>query len=313
MTTTTILEPGQIEAAAGDIPKLLLPPADIFASRARRLRQLASTHALGDYLRFIARLVEIQHDLLRGMSAVPLADAELLAQCREYHMPPLSTAGWSRHVAWRGVLADLLKAMQMDAPQTAREVMAVLANKDAKWLENQAEHMLARQFGAVDLACAPFIGAALQVYWTYMASALKSEQVSWPELPNLCPVCGSHPVASVVRIGSNVSGIRYLQCSLCSSEWHVVRAKCSNCDNSKGIVYYSLEHEAGNKDAEVVRAESCPECKTYLKVMQMDKDPHAEAGADDLASLTLDLLMGDEGLSRSGYNLLMIHGAEDGK
>jgi FdhE protein len=117
----------------------------------------------------------------------------------------------------------------------------------------------------------------------------------------------------VVRIGGNVSGIRYLQCSLCSCEWHVVRAKCSNCDNSKGIAYYYIENDAAGKDAEVVRAESCPECKTYLKVVQMDKDPHAEAGADDLASLSLDLLMGDEGFSRSGFNLLMIHGADEGK
>lgn len=305
MSTTTILEPGQIEAAAGDIPTLLIPPPDVFATRAARLRQLAEGHSLADYLRFVARLVEVQHTLLKSISGVYEPDADLLAQCKEYRMPPLAPAGLQRNLAWLMVLEDLLRAMLIDAPEPARTVMTDLLNKDNKWLESQADKLLAGQFAEVGLAYTPFIAAALQVYWTRLAQSLTPQQVAHPEHLNLCPVCGSHPVASVVRIGSNVSGIRYLQCSLCSSEWHVVRAKCSNCDNTKGISYYNVEGDAG-----VVRAESCPECQTYLKVVQMDKDPHAEACADDLASLALDLLMGEQGASRSGINLLMIHGAE---
>lgn len=305
MTTTTILEPGQIEAAAGEIPTLLLPPPDIFSTRATRLHQLSEGHALGEYLRFITRLVEEQHIRMKSISGLPEPDEELLVQCKEYRMPPLAPAGLQRNLAWLMVLEDLLRAMLKDAPEAARTVMTDLLNKDNKWLESQADKLLAGQFAEVELAYAPFIGAALQVYWTRLARSLTPAQVSHPEHKNLCPVCGSHPVAAVVRIGGNVSGIRYLQCSLCSSEWHVVRAKCSNCDNTKGIVYYNVEGDAG-----VVRAESCPECETYLKVVQMDKDPHAEACADDLASLALDLLMGEKGVSRSGINLMMIHGAE---
>jgi FdhE protein len=308
MGTTTILEPGQIEAAAGDIPTLLIPPPDIFTTRATRLRQLAGGHSLADYLRFIARLVEVQHTLLKSLSGVHELDAELLAQCKEYRMPPLAPAGLQRNLAWLMVLEDLVKAMAVDAPEPARAVLTELLNKDNGWLESQADKLLSGQFADMELAYAPFIGAALQVYWTHLAQSLTPKQVSHPEHMNLCPVCGSHPVASVVRIGGNVSGIRYLQCTLCSSEWHVVRAKCSNCDNTKGISYYNVEGDAG-----VVRAESCPECQTYLKVMQMDKDPHAEACADDLASLALDLLMGELGVSRSGINLLMIHGADVSK
>jgi len=308
MSTTTILEPGQIEAAAGDIPELLIPAADVFATRALRLRQLAAGHSLGEYLQFIARLVEAQHSILTFISDLPVPDTDLLEQCKEYQMPPLAPAGMHRNLAWLMILEDLVKATVEEAPEPARAVMMELIKKDYKWLEAQADKLLSGQFAEVDLACAPFIGAALQVYWTRLARSMSSDQVSHPEHPNLCPVCGSHPVAAVVRIGGNVSGIRYLQCSLCSSEWHVVRAKCSNCDNTKGISYYNIEN-----DAAVVRAEACPECETYLKVVQMDKDPHAEACADDLASLSLDLLMGEQGVSRSGINLLMIHGAEDNK
>jgi FdhE protein len=117
-------------------------------------------------------------------------------------------------------------------------------------------------------------------------------------------VCGSHPVSSVVRIGGAESGLRYLHCALCSSEWHVVRAKCSNCDNTRGIAYYHLE--GGNR---VVDAENCPECQTYLKIVHQDKDPLADPVADDLASLTLDLLMDEEADTiRSGINWYLIQG-----
>jgi len=61
---STILEPGQIEAAASAPPFLHLPPANLFALRAARLDTLAAGHALGDYLRLIASLCRIQQSLL---------------------------------------------------------------------------------------------------------------------------------------------------------------------------------------------------------------------------------------------------------
>jgi FdhE protein len=49
---TTILEPGQIEAAAGAIPNLRFPALGLFTGRARRLRALASGHSLEGFLNF---------------------------------------------------------------------------------------------------------------------------------------------------------------------------------------------------------------------------------------------------------------------
>jgi len=40
----------------------------------------------------------------------------------------------------------------------------------------------------------------------------------------------------------------------------------------------------------------------------MDQDAEVEPLADDLASLTLDLLMSEEGFGRSGVNYLMLQG-----
>ena len=303
MTATTILQPGQIEAGAAAIPELRLPPPDLFTTRARRLRQLAEGHALGDYLRFIASLVEAQQTALMNLPATQPADATLLARCLTYRMPPFAPAGWRRDPVWIGVARELAAALGSVANATAREALARVRDGSDDWLDSQADQVLSWDREGLDVACAPVIGAALQVYWTHLAASLTPEQVARPEHPNLCPVCGSHPVASVVRVGGSESGLRYLQCALCSSEWHVVRTQCSNCANGKDIAYYNVEGDAG-----IVRAEACPECETYLKVVYMDKDPHAEAMADDLASLALDVLMGEQGLSRSGINLLMVHG-----
>lgn len=90
------------------------------------------------------------------------------------------------------------------------------------------------------------------------------------------------PVSSMVQIGTT-QGLRYLHCNLCETEWHVVRVKCSNCEQSRDLHYWSLENEQA-----AVKAESCGDCGTYLKILYQEKDPKVEAVADDLASLVLD-------------------------
>jgi FdhE protein len=300
---TAILEPGQIEAAAGEIPELRLPPADVFSSRAQRLRQLAEGHTLHDYLKFVAGLVEAQQAELDRHPEIPLPGVELLSNCHDHEMPPLSPAGWHRHPHWQEVARSLADGLYDAAPAAGRESLFHFLKQTREWLEAQADSLLSRRIADLDLATAPIIGAALQVQWTYLARQLEPHQVMRPEHPSLCPVCGSHPVASVVRIGGAENGLRYLHCALCESEWHVVRSRCSNCDSTKEISYFSVQ---GGTD--IVRAEACPECRTYLKIVHQDKDPHVDPVADDLASMTLDLLMGEEAYAKSGINYLMIYG-----
>ena len=52
------------------------------------------------------------------------------------------------------------------------------------------------------------------------------------------------------------------------------------------------------------RAETCDECKSYLKIFYQDKDARVEPNADDLATLALDVLVDEQGYGRSGPNLL---------
>jgi FdhE protein len=142
--------------------------------------------------------------------------------------------------------------------------------------------------------------AALQVVWTDLASRLDPRDIPYLDTPGVCPACGGQPVASIVRVGGQYQGYRYLQCGLCASEWHMVRTKCSNCDSTKGIAYHGIE--GGN---EALKAESCDECHTYRKIGYQEKDYDFEPLADDLASLTLDLLMNEAGYQRSGPNPLL--------
>jgi FdhE protein len=299
--TTTILQPGEIEAAASAIPELRLPHSGLFADRARRLDQLAEGHALGEWLRFLAAAARAQHDAGVQLGDLPKPDVALLARCREHAMPPLAPSGRRRDGVWHGLLRGIAGALADTAPPSARAAMGALQQAPAAWLEDQAERVLAGRREGLDLAAAPLVGAALQTYWTGMAGGLNVHDVGYGEHRGLCPVCGSPPVSSLVRIGGAESGLRYLHCALCASEWHVVRAKCSNCDNTKDLVYYTVEGADG-----VVRAEACPQCRTYLKVIGMEKDPRADAVADDLATLALDILLGEEGYAKSGMNLLLV-------
>ncbi|MBU3651019.1 MAG: formate dehydrogenase accessory protein FdhE, partial [Limnohabitans sp.] len=46
----------------------------------------------------------------------------------------------------------------------------------------------------------------------------------------------------------------------------------------------------------------------YLKIMDMSRDAHVDPVADDLASVTLDLLVSETGLQRHGVNYLLLWG-----
>lgn len=302
MSTGVILQPGQIEAPAGNIPFLRMPARDtLFKDRAVRFRQLAVSHKMGDFLEFMAGLAEAQHAALAHFPEVPLPDAAQLALSREHGMPALAARTWPRDPAWRKALHEIADMVYAEAQKSVREAIAHLRTLDDASLEKLADAILDGRFDDADLTASPFAAAALQVYWTHMATALGSAAFGRTDLPNLCPICASSPVASVVHIGGAEQGLRYLHCSLCSSAWHMVRAKCSNCESTKGIAYYTIEGDKG-----AVKAESCDACGSYLKILYLDKDPQLDPTADDLATLALDILMDEAGMQRSGPNLFLL-------
>lgn len=305
MITPPILQPGQIEVAAGALPELLLPPAHLFADRSRRLHQLAEGHSLSDYLLFLGRLAEWQQTELDQHPEISVPDPHLLDQCREHAIPPLALAGWPRQPRWQKAVHRAIDVVAQEIPLKGQQALSFLLNADNEWLENQADALLQGNIAQLDLAAAPIIGAALQVQWTYLVQHLQPSQVGRPENLDFCPVCGSPPLASIIHTAGSTRGLRYLHCALCGSEWHVVRAKCSQCTNTKGIEYFGLEGANGE-----VRAEACPECCCYLKIFSQEKDARVDPVADDIATLALDLLMSEKHYAKSSINLFMIPGEE---
>ncbi|WP_087735060.1 formate dehydrogenase accessory protein FdhE [Paraburkholderia piptadeniae] len=298
-----ILEPGQIESIDHSaLPRIRRPErATLFPTRAARLRELAGASPIGGYIRLMASLVDAQQQALAQVSAsMPSAESVSLAQQHSMPIAPSSTPG--RDPVWRDVLQRLLDRVEsagLVTPALAR-VIDGLRMKSAKELDALADAVLALRFNEVDPASAPFVMAALQVVWTDIASRIDERDVPYLDTPGTCPVCGAQPVASIVRVGGQFQGLRYLQCGLCSTEWHVVRVKCSNCDSTKGIAYHGIDG-----GSEALKAESCDECHTYRKIGYQEKDYDFEPLADDLASLTLDLLMNDAGYRRSSPNPLL--------
>lgn len=303
--TRPTLQPEEIRGqSAAEYRRLLLPERQsVFRDRAARLDQLARDHPLGQYLRLIARIAEAQHWMLESMPAILPPPADALAKCREHGMPPLGVQTLRRDPQWCDMLRRMLRQLAPRTEGVTREVILKLDAARDEFYEAQASKLLAGITVGLDPATAPLIGAALQVYWTHLATTLGEAVIGPMEVPTLCPVCGSRPVASIVRSGSGEAGQRYLHCSVCAAEWHMVRIKCGNCESTEGVHYHGIEGEM-----KAVQAESCDKCGTYLKIFHMERDPLVEPTADDLASLALDLLMSDAGKLRSGQNLMLIHG-----
>ncbi|SAK89592.1 formate dehydrogenase accessory protein FdhE [Caballeronia fortuita] len=305
-----IVEAERIESLdPSAIPRLRMPErATIFAARAARLLQLAdASNPIAGYLRLMAALAGTQQRVLSQFSA-PMPSRASIELNQQHSMPIVPALTDERDPAWRDVLFLLLDGIEAAGALTPAltQLVTRLRTLDAAALDAQADAILALRFAEIDPAAAPFIAAALQVVWTDLASRIDMKDVPYLDTPGVCPVCGSMPVASIVRVGGAYEGYRYVQCGLCATELHVVRAKCTNCDSTKGIAYQVMgtgdepeEEKNAKARSAPLKAESCDECGTYRKIGYQEKAYDFEPYADDLASLTLDLLMGDAGFRRA--------------
>lgn len=313
--------PEEIALQAGaDLPRLRLPQRhEVFAARALRLRQLAAGHALRDYLLLLAVVCEAQHQLLQDHPAIALPTPAQANDAARNGQPLLDATRWQRDALWRDRLRTLLDTVlaKLSPDNPARGgVQAVRAADDA-WLEQQADRLLGGIMLGLDLAAAPLIAAALQLHWTQLVIATHdavpaNTPAAFGHMQDTtrCPCCGSLPAASISRIGGEADGYRYLHCALCSAEWHMVRVKCTHCEGTRGIHYEALQpvNGAPATQRDAVQAECCDHCGHYLKIIHMARELQAEPIADDLATLTLDLLVSQAGFTRHGVNLLLLFG-----
>lgn len=303
-----------------EVPPLLLPdPAQVFAARGLRLRQLAAGHAMRDYLMLLALVCEAQHARAVGGPALPLPTQVRREAAAEAGEPLLNALGWPRDALWctelRALLGQVIDRLAHDNPARTA-VQAAIALPD-ETLEQQADRLLAGITTGVDLATAPLIAAGLQLHFTRMVAAsgaAHADAFAPPEAGTRCPCCGSLPVASLTRLGGVQEGQRYLHCTLCNAQWHLNRIQCTHCLATEGIGYRALQpvaEESAPAQPAAIEAETCESCRHYLKIMHMARDLHVEPVADDLATLTLDLLVSEAGFERHGTNMLLLFGDSD--
>lgn len=322
--TVKIMSPEEIAARdVGDAAQIrFADTARIFGDRGTRLRQLAAGHAMRDYLIFMADVAAAQQRALSAPRVTPLPAEQALGDAARAGVAPLAPTLFKRSAEWRDDLADILADLLPRLPDgAARGTVQALQQLGADELERQADRLLAGVMLGLDLGQAPLIGAALQVYWTRLVA---HTQAQYPELAfgrvddaTRCPCCGSGPTASVIRLGGADTGSRYLHCSLCQSQWHMVRVKCARCESTRDITYQEAEAAEGAEQPTAapprgaVRTESCGDCGHYLKIVSMEKDAHVDPVADDLASVMLDLLVSESGTQRHGVNFMLLFGAPD--
>jgi len=269
--------------------------ATVFARRAERLRVLSEGHELQGFLRAIAALVAAQHAALGGLPPGALPGPAEIAAAKQAHRAPLDPSSWARDESWRVALALILEAVDASLlPEPARLARGTLATMGVADLEALADRFLVGDVAAGEAARAVFVAAALQVAWTRMAALLdKADLESAASETGQCPACGSPPIAGLISPGGTKYGHRHLHCSLCATAWRYVRVRCVHCGSTDKI---SFRYFAGTA---YLRAECCESCHGYSKVFYIDKVRSLEPLADDLASLGLDVLVGEEGFART--------------
>lgn len=301
--TTSPLSPSRKSGPPRDSTKLgevnapsfvrLPDPSTLFATRAQRFVDLISGNPLGPYLGFLSGLVAIQHE---AQATLPPPSPP---SAYDPDTPPLSSVRLSDDASF-GQLLDwfLQRAAPLEAPAEARQALArLLAMPDRLAL---ADAVREGAYPVEQLAESLFVAAAVQVHMTRLAATLDPTRLH-RSTECVCPGCGSPPVASMIVNWPNASRARYCVCPLCTTAWNYVRIKCTACGATGGIAYFLVEEQS--KD---VTVETCSSCRGYIKHMHQDAQPAIEPIADDIASLSLDLLVRQEGFRRVSPNPLLV-------
>jgi FdhE protein len=283
-------------------PFVRLPaPQSLFGLRAMRFKALAPGHQLGPYLLFLAALSQAQ-DALAQEAGAPALPAQAEQRRRAAHaMPPAPREDLAEDAATDACFTRLVALMDDVAmPDLAREALGRARAADREGRRALFAAVLGDAVPVDTVADHIFAAAALQVV-AARRSALLDPLLPQPVADGVCPCCGGPPVTSAIVGTVNIDGVRYVQCSLCAAQWNHVRVKCVSCGSTKGIAYQAIEGIA-----DTIKAETCDECKTYVKILNQRKDAELEPVADDVASLGLDILVSEAGWRRAGVNPFLL-------
>lgn len=299
---TTPIKP--IEKGLFHTPFWLAPAADVFAQRSVRFQELAEAEGSQwrDYLALLGKLAAAQ---------------QAVAAKHAFALPPTHQGRTVLPEAALGdvpadfylVLADLLAEIGTQAPANVQAELNTLAALPREAAEALASRVLTGNSAPEEQTAVVWVQAALQIIWTAWAAQLIEDAVPPVQERTHCPCCGTEAVGSVVLAKGDTAGFRYMHCPHCNSRWNALRAKCPTCGDSSGVGIQELETDASPAQTApllAAKAESCEVCRSYRKLYRLDKQQYADPVADDLASLALDILVGEAGYARAGHNPFLL-------
>lgn len=193
-----------------------------------------------------------------------------------------------------------LTLIEKHAPGPLAQAAAEVRRRDSNfWQKSLADFWQAVPDSPPGLTASELLLAwiFLQPYAEYLADHTRREPLH--ATPPACPLCGSRPLAGVLRPEGD-GGKRFLLCSLCSAEWEFRRIVCPACgeeDEKKQALYIA-------KEIEHVRVEACDTCHFYLKTVDLTKDGHAIPVVDELAAIPLDLWATEHGYTKIHTNFI---------
>ncbi|HKM62423.1 MAG TPA: formate dehydrogenase accessory protein FdhE [Acidisphaera sp.] len=276
-------------------------PSRLFATRAARFAALAADNALGPYLTFLVRIADAQHRAVGALPPLPPPDQDRIAQRLSHGMPLLSKDDLAGDDDFARALDWVCHALYVSAaPEPAVAALSRLA--EMPWPERLtlANAAFDGSYPAEQLGECLYVAAALQVHLARRAAQLDQASLR-PLEAAVCPACGSMPVASVVVGWAKADNARYCACALCGTMWNYVRIKCTSCESTADLTYYTIEEQS--KDHAV---EACGICRTYIKHLHQERDTRIEPLADDIGSFGLDLLVREKGFERGAVNPFMV-------
>lgn len=295
-------EPMSIGEVASPPLAILPDPQTVFTTRARRFAALAANGSdLAPYLLFLSALCDTQAAILADLPAIALPPEDARKRSSEHGMPQLGRSGLAGDDVALATFDALLAALDgTEMPAATQEAVTRLRKADAATRGGLLDDALAEEVDPGQMAETVLAAAALQVHMTRMAAGLDVDTLARVS-NSACPACGGAPVASAVVGREGMANTRFCTCALCATEWHVVRVLCLSCGNERGLVFNSVE--GGNEN---VKAETCPKCLSYTKIVYQNKDSALDPLADDVGSLALDILLTGEGKSRFSLNPFLI-------
>jgi len=299
MSSPNALQPDP--SVIGGVPKapfVRLPePASVFARRAARFRALTAAGALTPYLEFLAALTDAQGAVLANLPDPDVPSPSVPRRAGQFAMPPLDRSAVKSDAALRETFERLFAAFAAIAkPEAAEAAFARLRRTGGPMFDGMIANVVSASIPLQQMAEHVYVAAALQVHFTRLASRLDSKALV-PIRVGSCPACGGPPVTSLIVGWYGAEGARYASCALCSTLWNEVRVKCLACGSTKGVGYQEVDGQTGT-----IKAETCDECRSYVKILHQHKEVMLDPVADDVGSLGLDLLLRDSVYRRAGVN-----------